>query len=133
MKIANRVILDTNAILRVILCGQEADTEQAKEVERLLSEKPCLATAEVIAETVFVLSSVYRLDRASVARVIKIFGAFQEGIIEESASILYALERFVDSKLGFIDCLLLGYAKIYKARCFTFDKDLKKALKRLDK
>jgi predicted nucleic-acid-binding protein len=132
MKIEDRVILDTNAILRLILQDYEADKKQAKAVEELLSKNLCVAATEVIAEAVFVLSSVYRLDRASIARAIKLFGALQEGIVRDGQIVLYALERFADSKLGFIDCLLLGYAKIYKARCFTFDKDLKKALERLE-
>ena len=64
------VILDTNAILRVIL---KDNIEMESIVKSTLLEQSCLITVEVVAEIVYVLTKVYQINRNAVANMLQNF------------------------------------------------------------
>ncbi|MDR0694315.1 MAG: PIN domain-containing protein [Prevotellaceae bacterium] len=119
------VIFDTNAILRYIL---QDNASMADAVEKEIALNNCLLPVEVIAEMVYVLSKVYKIERNTIAKTI-------EGIMDIDHIWVYypnvvssAISAYASTKLDFIDCLLIGYAKSEDHTIFTFDKELKKQL-----
>jgi predicted nucleic-acid-binding protein len=100
----------------------------ADAVEEEMASNTCLLPMEVIAEMVYVLSKVYKIGRNTIAETI-------EGLMEIDHIWIYypkvvscAIRTYASTKLDFIDCLLVGYAKSENYTVYTFDKELKKQL-----
>lgn len=53
--------------------------------------------------------------------------------VEHKAVIIHASKLYGETKLDFVDCVLIAYRKIEGVEVFTFDKDLNKLLKREEK
>jgi predicted nucleic-acid-binding protein len=121
-------ILDTNAMLRYILRDNQ---QMADEVESVLSFEECMIPVEVVAEMVYVLSKVYQIERTSVKDSIDLISNIDDYLFEHQKVVLFALVVFASSKLDFVDCLLIGYAKVEGYELFTFDKKLKSKLSSL--
>jgi predicted nucleic-acid-binding protein len=119
-------ILDANAVLRFLLNDIE---EQAAAVKEKITLTVCLIPTEIIAEVVYVLGGVYGIDRKTIADKIEGLIAIENGIVEKSRIVSFAVRLFAENtKLDFVDCLLAGYHNITDCSVFTFDKDLKKQL-----
>jgi predicted nucleic-acid-binding protein len=122
------VLFDTNAILRYILQDHE---EMADRVEKRLTEELCHIPVEVVAEVVYVLSGVYRVERKTIARTLNDLAETDNIRMAEKNVIHHALDIFASSKLDFVDCLMVGYAKEKHYTVFTFDKKLQKQLEKI--
>lgn len=120
------VLFDTNAILRYIL---QDNTEMAESVKMELDADDCHVTVEVVAEMVYVLSKVYKVERSLIAKTIEHLIDMDGALIAEPQVVLHAAFIYASTKLDFIDCLLVGYAKMKGYNVFTFDKALKKQLR----
>jgi predicted nucleic acid-binding protein len=118
--------VDTNIFLRY-LTGD--DPEQAPKARRLLEraerdEEHLVTTAFTIAEIVWVLESVYELDRASIrAKVVAILGL--SGLtVEDQEMLLQAIVWYEEKNVDFAD----AYSAAWMARrdldeVYTFDRD----------
>jgi len=118
-------ILDKNTILRYIL---KDDEETAAIVDELISRDECLVVPEVVAEIVFDLLKVYRLDREKIVQSISAILSHKNVRVPHKGVVETALRYFGDTKLDFVDCLMIGYAIVEGHRVFTFDKKLNKIL-----
>lgn len=83
-------------------------------------------TIEVIAETVYVLKSVYRMERRKIADTLKAFLEIVE--CRDGEVLRVALETYGGENLDFVDCVLYGYHQVNNAEIATFDKKLLKLL-----
>lgn len=117
------LVFDTNALLRYIL--QDND-EMANSVEREIFSRMCFVPTEVIAEMTYVLNKVYKIDRNTIACAIKGVLSIENITVSESNVVLAALEIYISTRLDFVDCMMVGYAKAKGYTVFTFDKELKK-------
>ena len=118
-------ILDTNAILRFLL---RDDVERATSVRDAMEQETCFVPVEVLAEVVYVLSKTYKVERLLIQQ--KLSGFIRDENVQMLSQIVVetALHYFGDTKLDFVDCLLIGYALIDGHQVFTFDKELQKHL-----
>jgi len=121
------ITLDTNTILRCILQDNE---EAASLVNERMSRNECLILPEVIAEIVYVLLKVYRLDRKNIERSVVTILKHKNVRVPHKKVVEMALRYFGETKFDFVDCLLIGYALIDGHRIFTFDDKLQKYLLR---
>ncbi|MCL2328748.1 MAG: PIN domain-containing protein [Bacteroidetes bacterium] len=119
------VIFDTNTILRYILQDVQ---DMANMAEKRLSEVVCTVPTEVVAELVYVLNKVYKIDRQIIAKTLGDFFKMHNVSVNSHAVVSIALDVFADTKLDFVDCMLVGYAKAENYEIFTFDKALQKSL-----
>ncbi|GHV80245.1 hypothetical protein AGMMS49944_20360 [Spirochaetia bacterium] len=119
------LILDTNAVLRFVVGN---DAKMFHIAAHIINTVPCTVPIEVIAEAVFVMTSVYNYDRRLIADKIKEFITIKENLVVESEIVRYGANLFASTDFDFIDCILDGYAKIKGNPVFTFDGDLKKQL-----
>lgn len=119
------VIVDANVILRYLL----NDIPEQAEIARRAIDDGAMVELEVVAEVVYVLSGVYQVPRAEIARVLcelsdKLICSRQDVLIE-------ALEAYGTTKLDFVDCILIATAKLSNYEVLTFDKKLARAIERL--
>ena len=119
----NRVIFDTNMILRYLL---NDNAEMAELAEHYLNASAVMVTIEVIAEAVYVLKSVYGIERRKIAKTLTGFLELTECRDREVLRI--ALETYGAQNLDFVDCVLYGYHKAENLDVATFDKKLLKLL-----
>ena len=118
-------ILDTNTILRCILQDNE---EAAAIVDERMSRDVCVIPPEVVAEIVYVLLKVYRLDRSNIERSVFTILKHKNVRVPHRKVVEAALHYFGTTKFDFVDCFMIGYAVIEEHQIFTFDNELKKFL-----
>lgn len=116
--------IDTNVLVRLIV---RDDQRQAKHADRFV-EAGAWVSQLALAEAVWVLSSVYDLGPAEIARAVDLLLKHRDLMIQDPEVVAAALASFRKRPaLGFSDCLLVEQAR--KAGYLplgTFDRDLGK-------
>ena len=64
---------------------------------------------EVIAEVIYVLKSVYKIERKEIATAV--LELLKEIDIEHKKTIVEAVKIFAETNLDFVDCILVAYKK----------------------
>lgn len=120
------IILDTNALLRLILRDNE---NQFQLVLNTLNkgDSNIVLLKEVIFEFIFVLKSVYKYPSEKIANIIYKLIQTEKLELEESNFWDFFVEN-TNNKLSPQDLYLLYLNKTKKYRILTFDKDLLKKL-----
>jgi predicted nucleic-acid-binding protein len=118
-------IVDANFILRYLLNDNE---EQANQAYSVLSNNTVYLLNEVIAEIVYVLEKVYRIDRDKIRLEMEYLLSCNNIKVANYDLVKDALRKYANSRLDFIDSILYGYAKIENAEIYTFDKKLINAI-----
>jgi len=121
--------LDTNIILRFLLGDVLPQTNKVKEYFQLakLNKIKLILIAEVILEAVYVLEKNYRVPRLKICELLSSLIKTKYLEVEKRAVLITVLQRFHQTKLDFVDLLLLEQSRLANAPIFTFDKDLEKA------
>ncbi|MBQ6757480.1 MAG: PIN domain-containing protein [Selenomonadaceae bacterium] len=122
----NKLLVDTNVVLRYLLRDNEEQAQIAKE----LIEGGAFLLPEVLMETSHVLRSFYEVDRQNIATQLLIVLDWVE--MERKAVMIRAVEIFAKTKLDFVDCILVAYHELENVEVFTFDRKLNKQLKQED-
>jgi len=124
-----KLYADTNLFIRFLT---NELSEQTKKVRKLLEdtakgEYELFVCDLVIAEMVYVLESVYKLNRKDVAEKILALAEQKNIIVENKAIIIAALEIYKNNNLDFTDSYIACHAKRndYTKVC-TLDEDFKK-------
>ncbi|GGI46284.1 hypothetical protein GCM10008018_16350 [Paenibacillus marchantiophytorum] len=121
-------IVDANLILRYLLQDAAQFLDQAKEK---IENYNIFIPNEVIAEVVYVLEKVYKVER------VHIFDSLQNLLFYGNISthdrniLIEALKVYSEIKIDFVDSLLFAYSKIGGHTVFTFDKKLNQMLNEL--
>jgi len=119
------IVLDTNTILRCIL---QDDAKSAALVWDCMARHECLIPPEVVAEIVFVLLKMYRIDRKEIENSVLKILRHKNVRVPYRAVVEMALHHFGETNFDFVDCLMIGYANIEGHQILTFDKKLKNML-----
>lgn len=125
---SKRRLIDTNLIVRYLVQDHE---KHAKAAEKLLDacdrgELVIVVLPAVLAECVFVLDSFYGRPRADIASALGTLISSPGVEISDAAVHLDALQRYRQTKLHFVDCLLAATAAAEKTPVATFDQDFRK-------
>jgi predicted nucleic-acid-binding protein len=116
--------VDTNVLVRLIA---RDDLKQVAAAEKFIS-KGAWVSHLVLAETLWVLESVYERTPAQLATVVEMLLAHQEIVLQEPETVSFALELFRERpRIGFSDCLILEIArKAGHVPLGTFDRRFSK-------
>ena len=123
----NMTLVDANTILRIILNDNE---KMVNETKSFIAGNAVLIKNEVMAEIVYVLTKLYKVDRKTTCQCIRAIIETENINVDSTEIIAYALDAFAESNLDFVDCLLCGYNHIRHNDIFTFDKKINSRLKR---
>lgn len=118
------VYADANCLLRFILNDNQ---EMADYTENLLNTQEVFLLHEVLCEMVYVLDDVYKTSRKDINKQLSALLDFVT--IEDSDVMKNALQFYADTRLDFVDCILLSYFKTNNIQVATFDKKLKNKMK----
>ncbi len=125
---SKRRLVDTNLIVRHLVQDHE---KHAKAAGRLFEacdrgEVVVVVLPAVLAECVFVLESFYEHPRVAIASALgALISSLGVEIIEEAIH-LDALDRYRETKVHFIDCLIAATASAEKTPVATFDQDFRR-------
>ena len=116
--------VDTNVLVRLIA---RDDGRQAESADRWV-ENGAWVSILALAETAWVLSSVYGRNPGEIASAIELLLNHEHLILQDSEVVAAALRRFRNRPtLGFADCLLLELSrKEGHLPLGTFDRELSK-------
>lgn len=120
------VYADANCLLRFILNDNQ---EMADYTENLLNTQEVFLLHEVLCEMVYVLDGVYKTSRKDINK--QLSALLEYVVIEDSDVMKNALQFYADTKLDFVDCILLSYFKTNNIQVATFDKKLKNKMKQV--
>ncbi len=120
------LFLDTNIILRFLLRDVPDQFEIAKKVFVKQRGRKVICLTEVIVEVVFVLEKVYGVPRREISELVLSFVQTAPVEIVNKKVIEWTLEQYGKTKLGYVDILLVGYAKMLGGEVVSFDKKLMK-------
>lgn len=116
-------LIDANVILRYLLNDHP---EMSRNAKAFIASGNAYAKPEIIAEVVYVLKSVYQIERNVIRNFI--YSLLQDISCSEAECILLAMDIYKSISLDFVDCLLIAYHRINHENIFTFDKKLNKHL-----
>ena len=122
-----KLLVDTNVVLRYLLNDNEKQAQIAKE----LIEGGSFLLPEVLMETSHVLRTFYEVDRQKISAQLLIVLDLVD--MERKNIMIRAVEIFAETKLDFVDCILVAYRELENVQVFTFDKKLNNVLKREEK
>lgn len=114
-------------ILRFLIMDNK---EMAFEVREIIRNDSVLILPEVLAEVIYVMTKVYRIDRARIAEGITVFLNYPDVKTEKTDVVKKGVEYYGRTSLDFIDCLLCAYQTVTGQRICTFDKKLNNFIKR---
>lgn len=96
------------------------------EEARRIIEKGAFTLPEVLAEVVYVLKGVYKINRAEIGGTLRKF--LDEIGMDQQEVICEALSIFSESSLDFVDCILIARHRVLGEEIMSFDKKLNKML-----
>ena len=117
-----KTLIDTNVILRYLL----DDVEEQSLIAEHIIDGDAWTTPEVLAEVTYVLEGVYDVDRKDIATALEIIDNKIE--LQPQVVCSRAIKEYGDSRLDWVDCMMVAYEKEGLTRVFSFDKELNKRL-----
>ena len=119
-------IIDANVVLRYLL--QDIEELFNKAVEVIETEEIYMPN-EVMAEVVYVLEKVYKVDRKAIEQALVNLILYTNISLNNKDLVKTALQLFSNRRLDFVDTLLFAYNKVEDYEIITFDKKLNNAIK----
>ncbi|MBL4701683.1 PIN domain-containing protein [bacterium AH-315-I18] len=119
-------LLDANVIVRFLAADHSKHLEKAKQLisRAEMGEIELIVMPWILAEVVYVLSSVYSVPRKVVAEALEVFVGGVGITVEDHDVIIDALHRFAKTKVDFADALLAAYSAARNLQPASFDRDL---------
>ena len=116
--------VDTNVLVRLLA---RDDARQAKAADQFIA-KGAWVSHLVLAETLWVLESVYDRTATQIIAALKLLMAHESLVLQDAETVVLALAQFqLKPALGFSDCLVLEIArKAGHMPLGTFDRALAK-------
>jgi predicted nucleic-acid-binding protein len=128
-------IIDANWILRYLLRDDETLFAKASGVleKAKTGEEKILILESVLAECIYVLLKIYRVDRISIAEKMRDLFSYKGVVNPDRKDLIEAVHLFGRTNFSIVDCLLLSKSINHGWPLLTFDKDLKNACSKREK
>jgi predicted nucleic-acid-binding protein len=120
-------LIDANVLLRYLLKDDETLFKKAYELlERVKDGKEFIIIPEsVLAECVYVLLRIYRVDRQIVTEKLKLLFLYKGVVNPDKEDLIDSINLFGKTNLSIVDCILCSKSVNNKMPIFTFDDELK--------
>lgn len=116
--------VDTNVVIRLLARDDEKQTQRAED----FIAGGAWVSWLVLAETVWVLESVYELTKAPICTAVSMLLEHQQLVVQDTDVVRFALDDYRESRgVGFTDCLVVAIARKHgHVPLGTFDRKLSK-------
>ena len=122
---SQRLLLDTNVILRFLTGEPKAQAEGARNlfVSAAAGDVVLEVSPVIVAEVFYTLESFYKVDREEVAGRLSALLSRKGVKVQESERVFDALRRLKTFNVGFADAYLAAAASIDSVPVASFDRD----------
>jgi predicted nucleic-acid-binding protein len=126
--VSKRRLVDTNLIVRYLVQDHEKHARAAQKLFEACDrgDLAIVVLPAVLAECVFVLESFYENARGDIAAALSTLISSPGVEIEDARIHLEALERYRNTNVHFVDCLIAANASAENIPVATFDRDFRK-------
>jgi predicted nucleic-acid-binding protein len=117
--------LDSNVLVRYVAQDEPRQSARASRLleDELTTDRPGFVSLVVLAETAWVLESVYAADRATVLRVVRGLLAAANLRVQEPEAVALAADDVESTAIDFGDALIARVARSHGcAHTLTFDR-----------
>jgi predicted nucleic-acid-binding protein len=115
-------IVDANVVLRYLLNDIE---DQVRLATNYLEQNKVFIPIEVIAEIVYVLERLYKINRKEISSKLTSLITYTN-ILNDNKDLIYeSFKIYAARKIDFVDCILCSYKIVQGAEILTFDKKIK--------
>ena len=120
-------LIDANLLLRYLLKDDEALFKRAYEIlERVKDGKELIIIPEsVLAECVYVLLRIYKVDRKIIAEKLKLLFLYKGVVNPDKEDLVDSINFFGQTNLSMVDCIICAKSANNKMPILTFDDELK--------
>jgi predicted nucleic acid-binding protein len=120
-------LIDANVLLRYLLKDDEALFKKAYELlERVKDGKELIIIPEsVLAECVYVLLRIYKVDRQIIAEKLKLLFLYKGVVNPDKEDLVDLINLFGKTNLSIVDCIICAKSVNNKMPILTFDDELK--------
>lgn len=124
----NRVLLDTNTLVRLTVRDYEPHYIRAKELFLQIENGEIEAELLdiIIAEIIYVLHKVYKYKKDDVVSVLIKVLEYSHIIVENRNVVYHALKLFENKNIDFADAMLCAKKNLQGYEVMSFDKDIKR-------
>ena len=122
-----RKLIDANVVLRYLLRDNDALFKKASALlDRVKSGEEAVVIPEsVLAECVYVLMKVYKVDKLIISEKLKGLFAYKGVVNSDKRDLVDSLTLFGQTQLSIVDCIVCSKSINHGISLFTFDNDLK--------
>jgi predicted nucleic acid-binding protein len=126
--VTKRRLVDTNLIVRYLVQDHEKHARAAAKLFEACDRGDVVIVLlpVVLAECVFVFESFYQLPRKSIAAALGTLISSPGVEIDEPALHADALDRFGNTNVHLVDCIIAAAASAHRIPVATFDLDFRK-------
>lgn len=120
-------LIDANVLLRYLLKDDEALFKRAYEIlERVKDGKELIIIpGSVLAECVYVLLRIYKVDRKIIAEKLKLLFLYKGVVNPDKEDLVDSINLFGQTNLSIVDCIICAKSANNKMPILTFDDELK--------
>ncbi|MFK5975811.1 MAG: PIN domain-containing protein [Sulfurovum sp.] len=124
----NKVLLDTNVIIRFLVRDHEEHYIKSIEIFRAIEEGQIEAMLMdfILAEVIYVLRRIYKYEKTEISSTLKKLLLYQYLYTENKLITFEALEIYANKNIDFADALLCAKQNLEGFEIISFDKDIKK-------
>jgi len=128
---ANKILLDTNVIIRFLTRDHEEYYHKSVEIFRNIESGKieALLMDFILAEVIYVLKRIYKYSKSDIATVLKKLLLYKNLYTENKLITFEALEIYEDKNIDFADAMLCAKQKLEGFEIISFDKDIERCQK----
>lgn len=121
-------LIDANVILRYLLKDDEILFKKASDLlEKVkVGEEAVIIPESVLAETVYVLLKIYKVQRKIISEKLREFLAYKGIVNSDKKDLMDSITLFGQTNLSIVDCLACSKSLNQGLSLFTFDTNLEK-------
>lgn len=120
-------LIDANVVLRYLLQDDDALFKKASALlERIkVGEEAVVIPESVLAECVYVLLKVYKIDRQLISEKVRGLFAYKGIVNPDKKDLIDSIILFGQTQLSIVDCIACSKSINNGMSLFTFDDDLR--------
>lgn len=121
-------LIDANVVLRYLLKDDEILFKKASDLlEKVkIGEEAVIIPESVLAETVYVLLKLYKVQRKIISEKLREFLAYKGIANSDKKDLMDSIVLFGQTNLSIVDCLACSKSLNQGLSLFTFDNNLEK-------
>ena len=128
---ANKILLDTNVVIRFLTRDNEEYYHKSVEIFRDIEsgKTEALLMDFIFAEIIYVLKRIYKYSKNDIASVLKKLLLYKNLYTENKLITFEALEIYAAKNIDFADAMLCAKQKLEGFEIISFDKDIERCEK----